>query len=175
MSPIYSLKLVLFGNQAVGKTSLVERYINNKFEQEYLSTLGYNVYQKSLDFDENTIIFIIFDIGGQERFKDLRKKYATGANAALLVYDITNRDSFDNIRNWHNDLMEFTHDPSFIIVGNKIDLEDYRQVMKEEGEKLAQELRADGFFETSAKDDIMINGAFYEFAKIILDKISIKS
>ncbi|NVM04539.1 MAG: GTP-binding protein, partial [Candidatus Helarchaeota archaeon] len=112
MSPIYSLKLVLFGNQAVGKTSLVERYINNKFEQEYLSTLGYNVYQKSLDFDENTIIFIIFDIGGQERFKDLRKKYATGANAALLVYDITNRDSFDNIRNWHNDLMEFTHDPS---------------------------------------------------------------
>ena len=172
MSPVYVIKLVLFGNQAVGKTSLIERYINNKFENEYISTLGYNVYQRELDFVENSIKFTIFDVGAQEQFRDIRKKYAAGAHAALLVYDVTNKESFQNIINWHKDLMEFTHDSRFIIVGNKIDLVDQRQVTKEEGEKIALDLSADGFFETSAKDNIQIEEAFYQFAKLIIEKIN---
>ncbi|NVM03755.1 MAG: GTP-binding protein [Candidatus Helarchaeota archaeon] len=173
MSASYKFKLVLFGNAAVGKTSLVERYINNRFEGQYLSTLGYNVYEKKIDISETgeiSVTFVIFDIGGQEQFKELRKKYAAGAQAALLVYSIIDRDSFENIPNWHSDLKAFTDNAHFIIVGNKLDLEDSRQVVKEEGESLAQMLQADGFFETSAKADVMINETFYSFAKIILDK-----
>ncbi len=176
MAASYKFKLVLFGNAAVGKTSLVERYINNRFEGQYLSTLGYNVYERQIDISESgdySVTFVIFDIGGQEQFKELRKKYAAGAQAALLVYSITDRDSFENIPNWHSDLKSFTNDAHFIIVGNKVDLEDSRQITKEEGEQLAQMLQADGFFETSAKADIMINEAFYNFAKIILSKTSV--
>ncbi|MFX0136623.1 MAG: Rab family GTPase [Candidatus Hodarchaeota archaeon] len=170
MGNSYRLKLVLFGNPAVGKTSLIQRYINNKFEHEYLSTLGYNVYEKRLDFGNDNIIFVIFDIGGQEKFRELRQKYAAGANAALLVYAINNRESFENIPNWYNDLKAFTNNAHFVIVGNKVDLEHERQVSREEAENLALQLQADGFFETSAKEDIMINETFSNFAKVILDK-----
>lgn len=168
------MKLVLFGNPSVGKTSLIQRYVNNKFEEEYLSTLGYNVYEKRIDFEnENSVVFVIFDIGGQEKFRELRQKYAAGANAAFLVYDITNRESFINIPNWYNDLRAFTNNAHFIIVGNKIDIENERQVNREEAEDLALRLQADGFFETSAKADIMINETFSYFAKTILDKMSV--
>ncbi|MFX1449748.1 MAG: Rab family GTPase [Promethearchaeota archaeon] len=169
MEPSYRFKVVLFGNAAVGKTSLVNRYVNNKFEQEYLSTLGYNVLEKIVDIKGTRISFMIFDIGGQEQFRELRKQYAKGANAALLVYDITNRESFDNMRKWYDDLMQFTDGARFIIVGNKVDLIEMRQVTTEEGDNLAFELLADGFFETSAKENIEIDNAFRKFAQALIE------
>lgn len=162
--------MVLFGNPAVGKTSLIQRYINDKFQSEYISTLGYDVFEKAIDLDGILVTFLIFDIGGQEQFVNLRKKYAEGAKAALLVYDITNRDSFNNIKNWYNDLMEFTNNAHFVLIGNKIDLEDERQILTEEGVNLAQELGADGFFETSAKENIGIDETFLNFAKALTKK-----
>ncbi len=168
MGVTYSFKLVLFGNIEVGKTSIIERYINNRFEQEYLSTLGYNLYEKIIKMKDVSITFMIFDIGGQEKFEELRKKYAQGARAAFLVYDITNRDSFDNIKKWHADLIKFAENPVSILIGNKIDLEYKREVSKEEGENLAKEIRAGGFLETSAKDDIEIGEAFNRLAKLLI-------
>ena len=170
MSETYKFKLILFGNEFVGKTSIVNRYINDKYESEYVSTLGYNVYEKIVDIEGSNVNFLIFDIGGQEKFRDLRKKYANGAKAALLVYDITSQASFDNIVNWYNDLIEFTNNSYFILVGNKVDLEDIRQITKEEGEKLAKDLGALGFYETSAKNNIMIDEAFYIFAKNMINQ-----
>ena len=167
----FKFKLVLFGNEFVGKTSIVNRYVNDKFESEYITTLGYNVYEKLLDMNGNNVNFLIFDIGGQEKFTDLRRKYANGAKAALLVYDITDRASFGNIRKWHNDLMEFTDNAFFILIGNKVDLEQERNVLKEEGLKMSKELAALCFFETSAKNDIMINEAFEDFAKKIIEEM----
>lgn len=174
MEGTYRFKLVLFGNVSVGKTSLIDRFVNDKFESDYTSTLGYNVFEKSLTVDEINISFIIFDIGGQEQFAELRKKYATGAKAALLVYDITNKDSFNNIENWHTDLMEFTDKASFILVGNKVDLSDERQVEKEEGMDLSDKLKADGFFETSAKNSIDVDSAFLKLAEILVEKAKTK-
>ncbi|MHA1300556.1 MAG: Rab family GTPase [Candidatus Helarchaeota archaeon] len=162
--------MVLFGNEAVGKTSLVQKYINNRFEEEYISTLGYNVFEKTLEFDGYIVTLMIFDIGGQERFEELRKQYAYGARAAFLVYDITNRFSFENIRKWYNDLRKFTEVIAFVLVGNKLDLNENRQVEEGEGVRLAQELYADDFFETSAKTGQQVEMAFYKLSQILLEK-----
>ncbi|NVM02274.1 MAG: GTP-binding protein [Candidatus Helarchaeota archaeon] len=170
MKPAFRFKLILFGNIAVGKTSIIDRYVNNKFENEYISTMGYNVFEKTIDINGNSVSFMIFDIGGQEKFEELRKKYAEGANVALLVYDITNRESFTNIKKWHQDLINFTDNAFFILIGNKVDLEEARQVQMNEGADLAKEIQASGFFETSAKTNVEINNAFYKLAQMLLEK-----
>ncbi|NVM03756.1 MAG: GTP-binding protein [Candidatus Helarchaeota archaeon] len=168
MEPTHRFKIILYGNSAVGKTSIVNRYVNNKFEDDYISTLGYNVLEKIIELGKDKISFLIFDIGGQEKFTELRKQYSKGANAALIMYDITDRDSFNNVRNWYNDLIEFTDNARFILIANKIDLEDQRQVSTQEGEELAKEIFAEGFFETSAKENIEVDNTFLTFAKILI-------
>jgi len=157
-------KMVLFGDGGVGKTSLVDRFINDRFEENYICTLGYNVYEKQIRHENSVISFMIWDIGGQERFRDLRKKYAEGANVAFLVYNITDRNSFLNIKQWKADLDEFTGSIPFILIGNKMDLGSKRQISLEEGKKLASEIRALDFFETSAKTGTGIENAFHQLA-----------
>ncbi|MHA1276068.1 MAG: GTP-binding protein [Candidatus Helarchaeota archaeon] len=154
----FRFKCVLFGNEAVGKTSLVERFMNNRFEEFYISTLGYNVYEKQVTHGDILIALTIFDIGGQEKFRDLRRKYAEGAHAAFIVYDVTNRASFENVPQWKKDLDEFVGIIPFILIGNKIDLE--RVVSKKEAEDLRATLNAPSFLETSAKDNLGVEKAF---------------
>lgn len=161
---LYRFKMVLLGTEAVGKTSLVDRFINNKFEDNYISTLGYNVYQKEITQDNALITLLIFDIGGQERFRELRKKYATGANIAFLVYDITNYESFRNILTWKADLDEFAGTIPFIIIGNKLDLTDQRQVAIDEAKLVAANLGALDCLETSAKTGLGVENAFTQLA-----------
>ncbi|MFX1453379.1 MAG: GTP-binding protein [Promethearchaeota archaeon] len=168
MGLTYRCKLILFGNPAVGKTSIIDRYVNNKFEEEYISTLGYNVFEKSIEINDNTVSFMIFDIGGQEKFEELRKKYAAGAKAAFLVYSVTDRNSFENIIDWHKDLERMTDNATFILIGNKVDLENSRQVQKNEGVDLAEKIGANQFFETSAKTNQEIDNAFHGLAKMYL-------
>ncbi|MHA1130911.1 MAG: Rab family GTPase [Candidatus Helarchaeota archaeon] len=129
-------KMVLFGSAGVGKTSLVERFINDRFEEEYFSTLGYNVYEKVIPHDTIEISLMIFDIGGQERFRDLRKKYAEGADCAFIVYDVTNEVSYDEIKLWVKDLKEF----------------------------ISSTIQALDFFETSAKTGHGVENAFTQLA-----------
>jgi len=167
---IVRYKMVLFGDSSVGKTSMVERFVNDKFEEEYISTLGYNVYEKQIAYNDNIIIsLLIWDIGGQERFRELRKKYAEGAQVAFIVYDITNRQSFDNLGSWRRDLDEFAGAVSFIVIGNKTDLEMDRAVSRSEGEILASQLGALDFFETSAKTGAGVENAFIQLATATYD------
>lgn len=157
--------MILFGDAGVGKTSLVERFINNKFEESYISTIGYNVFEKQIAYLNVTISLMIFDIGGQEKFRDLRKKYADGANTAFIVYDITDIDSFKNISQWINDLSEFSGEIPFIIIGNKVDLEAQRKVSQEDAKKhCISEIGALDFFETSAKTGQGVEDAFVQLA-----------
>lgn len=155
-------KMVLFGNASVGKTSLVERFINDRFEQNYISTLGYNVYEKQINYEQSIISLMIFDIGGQEKFRDLRKKYAEGANLAFIVFDLTNPDSFTALENWKTDLYEFAGEIPFIIVGNKNDLEP--QVSNDEAVEIAHKLGALDYFTTSAKTGMGVEKAFHQLA-----------
>jgi len=153
--------MVLFGNMGVGKTSLVERYINNKFEENYLSTLGYNVYEKQFFFEEGiTISLLIYDIGGQEKFRDLRKRYAHGANTAFIVFDITNEESFNATLQWKENLFEFAGEIPFILIGNKSDLGTRRRVSKEQVTQIAYDVGAIDFIETSAKTGEKVEEAF---------------
>ncbi|TFG04872.1 MAG: GTP-binding protein [Promethearchaeota archaeon] len=161
---IVRYKMILFGDMAVGKTSLVERFVNDKFEENYISTLGYNVYQKQIDYCGNIISLMIYDIGGQERFTDLRRKYAQGADTAFIIYDITNQESFSNVLKWKQDLDEMAGKIPFIIIGNKLDLGEHRQVSKDQALQLCSERGAMAFFETSAKDGKGVEDAFIQLA-----------
>lgn len=155
-------KMVLFGNASVGKTSLVERFINDRFEQNYISTLGYNVYEKQIHYEQSIISLMIFDIGGQEKFRDLRKKYAEGANLAFIVFDLTNPDSFATIQTWHTDLFEFAGSIPFVIIGNKNDLPP--QVSSDAAAQLSSRLGALAYLETSAKTGQGVEKAFHQLA-----------
>jgi small GTP-binding protein len=160
----FRFKMVLFGTEAVGKTSLVDRFVNNKFEENYISTLGYNVFEKIIICDNISISLMIYDIGGQEKFRDLRKKYAENADLAFLVYDITNQVSFDALQEWKQDLAEFAPNATFIIIGNKRDLQLKRKVPTDKAAKLALELGALEFFETSARTGAGVQQAFNQLA-----------
>jgi len=153
--------MVLFGNASVGKTSLVERYINDKFEPNYMSTLGYNVYEKQIPHNNLVISLMIYDVGGQEQFRDLRKKYAEGANTAFIIFDITNRDSYEKVTDWKHNLFNFAGEIPFIIIGNKSDLVADRKVTFEEAMELSYQLGALDFLETSAKTGSEVNRAFH--------------
>ena len=153
-------KMIIFGAQGVGKTSLVQRFVSDKFEANYDSTLGHNVYEKLINLDKFKISLIIFDFGGQEQFKGLRKKMSEGADTAFLVYDVSDKKTFDELSEWRFELFDVADDIPFIIVGNKIDLVEERRVMKEDAENLSKKFGAISYLETSAKTGEFVNDAF---------------
>ena len=157
-------KMIMFGSISVGKTSLVNRYVNNKFEPSYISTLGYNVYEKQIPHNNVILSIMIYDVGGQEQFRDLRRKYAEGANTAFIIYDITNRESFEKIADWKHNLFLFAGEIPFIIIGNKLDLEEERKVTFKEGMELSYQLGALEYVETSAKTGTDVEKAFIDLS-----------
>ncbi len=158
-------KMILFGSEAVGKTSLVDRFVNDKFEHSYLSTLGYNVYEKLVSHGKLVISLLIYDIGGQERFRELRRKYAEGAHLAFIVFDVTNVDSYKMVQDWKVDLFEFAGEIPFILVGNKADLGQERQIARDDAVKLSSDLGAHTYLETSAKTGEGVEAAFTQLAQ----------
>ena len=170
---IMRYKMILFGNEGVGKTSLVERFANNRYNENYISTLGYNVFEKNIVYHGSIIIsLMIYDIGGQERFTKLRRKYAEGANTAFIVFDITDSNSFLNLLKWKNDLMEFAGSIPFVIIGNKIDLQTHRQVARDDALKMCTLLGALAYYETSAKNGKGVEDAFFQLAVVTYNSYS---
>lgn len=141
-------KLVLLGESAVGKSSIVHRFVKNTFDDARESTIGAAFLTQSITIPETqtTIKFEIWDTAGQERYKSLAPMYYRNANAALCVYDITSRNSFAKAQDWIKELKKQA--PSDIVValvGNKLDLEDNREVQLEEVDEYISELQTDGF------------------------------
>ncbi|MHA1409216.1 MAG: GTP-binding protein [Candidatus Odinarchaeia archaeon] len=159
----YVFKVILVGDGAVGKTSLILRFTEKKFSEDYKKTLGTDFAVKQITLDDNTSVKLqIWDLGGQEIFRNLRKVFFPGAKAALIVFDITNRTSFNNVENWFNDIQKEVPGIPTIIVGNKIDLP--RDVSFEEAQSLSQKLGCD-YIETSAKLDRNVDITFINIAK----------
>ncbi len=168
----YAFKLILGGDGAVGKTSMVHRYVENEFATDYKSTIGTSIMKKECKFKEleSTVRFIIWDLAGQAQFKRVRQSYLANAEAGILVYDVTNRSSFENIdKNWYREIKKASPDIVLILVGNKIDLESKRVVSRDEGEALAQNLTLT-YVETSAKTGENIDDAFKMLALQIIKK-----
>ncbi|XP_021900597.1 ras-related protein Rab5-like, partial [Carica papaya] len=159
---------VLIGDMGTGKTSLVLRFVKGQFFDFQESTIGAAFFTQVVSVSDGTIKFDIWDTAGQERYHSLAPMYYRGAAAAVVVYDITAKDSFDRAKKWVLELQR-QGNPNLImfLVGNKVDLEDKREVSSEDGEEYAKE-NGLTFLETSAKSAHNVNELFYEIAKRVV-------
>jgi len=171
----YTFKILLLGDGAVGKTSLVQRFIHNKFSSGYLMTIGMEPYSRFETIDGTRVCLQLWDIAGQDRFQTMRTIFFKGSLGALVTYDITRRQSFENLKTWIKEARTESPRIMLILVGNKNDLEDLRDVSYEEGKKFAEENGCIGFIETSAKTGENVAEAFLEMGKGILQSVEKKS
>ena len=172
----YSLifKIILIGDTSVGKTNILSRYINDTFSETSKSTVGVELATKVERYNNKKIKIQIWDTAGQERYKSITTSYYKGAKGAFIVYDITKKESFKNVDKWIKDLKEFgDEDVTILIVGNKCDLEDEREVSIEEVKKKA-ELFDIGYCETSALKAKNIDYAFQTLIKLVAEKMENK-
>ncbi|KAK8875871.1 Ras- protein Rab-4A [Tritrichomonas musculus] len=147
----YSLKVIVVGDSGVGKTCLLVRYIRNLFDEESQPTLGVEFMTKIVTTEKHKIQLQLWDTAGQELFRSVTRGYYRGSAGAFLVFDITNRDTFDNIGRWLQDIKDVARsDVVTLLIGNKSDKADQRQVSTEEAQEFAQK-NSMQYFETSAK------------------------
>ena len=161
-------KILLLGDSAVGKSCLLLRYCDESFQDIHLATIGLDFRLKTLNLDNNKKIKAqIWDTAGQDRFRAITKNYYRGANGILLIFDITDRSSFEHIRNWIEQIKEEAPEQIIIyLVGNKIDNQNNRVVTNEEAKKLAEEFKLK-YYETSAKNNINVDTTFLDLIKEI--------
>ncbi|KAI1235046.1 hypothetical protein IHE44_0002677 [Lamprotornis superbus] len=170
----YLFKLLLIGDSGVGKTCLLFRFSEDAFNTTFISTIGIDFKIRTIELDGKKIKLQIWDTAGQERFRTITTAYYRGAMGIMLVYDITNEKSFDNIKNWIRNIEEHaSSDVERMILGNKCDMNEKRQVSKEKGEKLAIDYGIK-FLETSAKSSINVEEAFFTLARDIMTKLNRK-
>ena len=163
--------MVLLGEASVGKTSLVYRFIENKFRENYKSTLGVNLLKKDMNIEKyGNVSAQIWDLGGQDSFRSLRQLYLEGSNGAFLVYDMTNKKSFKKCDDWIESFRETRKSAPIFLLGNKSDLEAQFKITKSEAEEYGKLHNIKIIF-TSAKSGQNVEEAFIELTKIILDKI----
>ena len=167
----YLLKYIIIGDAAVGKSNLLLRYVHGQFKPEYQLTIGVEFGAKNINISSKVFRIQIWDTAGQENFRSITRAYYKNSVCALVVYDISSRDSFNNVTSWIEDCKNQSPKTIFmVLVGNKCDLEDKRQVSYEEGKELADKNEL-LFFESSAKDGINVDEIFENSAKEIAKKI----
>ena len=153
-------KVVLVGDSFVGKTNIMSKYIKNEFHEDSKATVGVEFGSKQFTVEGHSIKAQIWDTAGQERYKAITSAYYKGAKGAFIVYDITRKQSFDSVEKWVNDVTAVADKKiTIILIGNKCDLEDQRQITKEQGEEKANKLEI-AFLETSALSGENLDKAF---------------
>lgn len=169
----FVFKVVLLGDAAVGKTSLINQFVESSFNEDYKPTLGANIIRKDVSLDKLNlnVRLIIWDLAGQEKYRVVRSMYFQGCQGALLVYDVTRYSTFDSINSkWLRDFKKYVKkEGAYILIGNKSDLTDQRTVTEERGKKIAQKIKASHFIETSAKLGENIEEAFTLLVNQILN------
>ena len=162
-------KVLLLGDSTVGKTCFLLRYCDKTFQEAHLSTIGLDYRLKSMTLANGKHIKLqIWDTAGQDRFRAITKNYYKGANGIILIYDVTNIQSFENVKNWIAQIKEEANPNAIIyLAGNKIDVNESEKAVKtEDGKKIADELTIK-FYETSAKNGINVNEIFEDLVEKI--------
>jgi len=164
-----TLKLLIIGESGVGKSSLLLRFTDDSFDPDQAATIGVDFKVKTITINGDKVKLAIWDTAGQERFRTLTPSYYRGGQGAILVYDVSSRDSFQKIENWLNELETYStnHDMVTMLVGNKCDMLDERVVSKEEGMKCARKHHM-MFIESSAKTREGVACAFEELVEKII-------
>mmetsp|Transcript_11673 Transcript_11673/g.29973 ORF Transcript_11673/g.29973 Transcript_11673/m.29973 type:complete len:212 (+) Transcript_11673:82-717(+) len=170
----YLFKLLLIGDSGVGKTSVLFRFSDDAFNSTFISTIGIDFKIRTIELGDKKIKLQIWDTAGQERFRTITTAYYRGAMGILLVYDITNEKSFENIKTWIKNIEQHASaDVEKMILGNKCDMEDKRRISTEQGKQLAEEYGVK-FMETSAMNRTNVEQAFTEIATDIKRKMDAK-
>jgi len=168
----YLFKLLLIGNSAVGKSSLLLRFSDNIFNESFLPTIGVDFKIRTFDLKGKTVKLQIWDTAGQERFKTITSSYYKGAHGIILVYDITDKQSFKDVETWLAEVDKFANDNVVkLLVGNKCDMEQQRAVTYDEGKEFADQLGIK-FLETSAKNAVKVDESFFTLAEEIKSRIA---
>jgi small GTP-binding protein len=185
---ILQVKVAVVGDGTVGKTSLVNRFTGKtSFMEQYLMTIGVNIAVYKIDIDNGTkISFAIWDLGGQPRFNAVRSNFYKGSQLIMYVYDISNKESFDNLSKWLQEVNKSCGSPSSykgLLVGNKLDLAEFRVIDFEEAQAFAKTMGFEAYVETSAKDgsgiseliDKLADSVIQNFSQKLLEKIELVS
>ena len=164
------VKIILIGDSAVGKTNIMSKYLRGQFQENSKATVGVEFGSKLFKIDNHNIKAQIWDTAGQEKYKAITGAYYKGSKGAFVVYDITRKETFDATDRWINDL-KISSDPkiNIILIGNKSDLEDKREVLKEQGEEKAKSFGC-AFLETSALNGDNIDKGFEMMVSEIFKK-----
>jgi len=165
------LKVIILGDSGVGKTSLMNQYVNKKFSASYKATIGADFLTKEVVLDDRAVTLTIWDTAGQERFQSLGVAFYRGADCCVLVYDVNNAKSFDNVNSWREEFLiqASPRDPDtfpFVMVGNKIDMgEGKRQVARKRAQSWCYQRGQIPYFECSAKAGDGVDAAFEAIAR----------
>ncbi|KAF0924295.1 hypothetical protein E2562_009995 [Oryza meyeriana var. granulata] len=170
------LKVIVLGDSGVGKTSLMNQYVNKKFSQQYKATIGADFVTKEVLIEDRLVTLQIWDTAGQERFQSLGVAFYRGADCCMLVYDVNAKRSFNALNNWHDEFLTQASpsDPKhfpFILLGNKIDIDagSRRAISEKKAKEWCVSKGNIPYFETSAKDDYNVDSAFLCIAKLALE------
>jgi small GTP-binding protein len=162
-------KVIVIGDPAVGKTSLLTNFATNQFEEKYLPTVGVSILKETLELEDNeaTVNLMFWDIAGQPQFYMLHRPYFNGADGILLVFDTTRSSTFSNVNNWYSSAVKYgLSGVPRILIGNKIDLKDERKIILPMAEHLSEKLNAP-YFETSALTGENVKIVFNKIAELV--------
>ncbi|KAK4509669.1 uncharacterized protein ATC70_006971 [Mucor velutinosus] len=170
------LKVIILGDSGVGKTSLMNQYVNKKFSGQYKATIGADFLTKEVMVDDKLVTMQIWDTAGQERFQSLGVAFYRGADCCVLVYDVNNNKSYESLGQWHDEFLvqASPRDPDnfpFVVLGNKVDVDESKRMVSQKRAMAFSQAKGNiPYFETSAKDAINVEQAFQTIAKNALQQ-----
>jgi len=171
----YLFKLLIIGDSGVGKSSLMNRFSDNIFNETFINTIGVDFKIRTINMDGKMIKLQIWDTAGQERFRTIVSSYYRGAHGIMLVFDITNKESFNNIPMWCEEIKKYASGSvKKILIGNKSDFDTKRQVEYSEAKELADSMNMD-YIETSAKTALNVEKAFYDLAILLQNNMVVSN